>query len=272
VTPIQRLPLQQPSGIAGAKEGIWIADAGSRSAVLFDAASAAVRATVALDDAPGGIAAAGELIAIALRSGDVIAVAAGDGQRRWRRSVSSDVALGASRDRVWAWDRDASRFLAWDQSGSEEQFEAADAVAFAPTERGVYSLTSDAVVRFQARAGASSSARLPDSAAPLAALLFCANSLWVGVADGLMLVARDTLEARATLRVPEPAVTHLICYGGRVFGGGRSTIFSIEPAADDNARSLGIRVRSPLLGLAVSGRHLWALEHASPEVHVVQIP
>jgi hypothetical protein len=273
VTWIERLPLQRPSAIAGARGGIWIGDAASRSAVLFDAGSAGILASVTLDDEPRSMAAGGELIAVALASGEVIAVGAGDREVRWRRRcASSDVSLGSSRDRIWAWDRGASTFLAWDQSGGQEQLDGADAVAFAPAETGVYSLTSQGMLRFQSRGSAPSSARLPDGASPVGAMLFCANSVWIGVANGLMLAARDTLAARATLRVPEPAVTHLVCYNGRVFGGGRSAVFSVEPAADDNARSLGVTPRSPLLGLAVSGRHLWALESSAPDVHVVRIP
>ena len=273
MTWIERLPLQQPSAIAGARGGIWIGDAASKSAVLFDAASAAVVATVTLDDEPRSMAAGGELIGLALASGEVIAMAAADREVRWRRRcASSDVTLGASRDRVWAWDRGAATFLAWDQSGSQEQFDGADAAAFAPAEHGVYSLTSQGALRFQSRGSAPSSAPLPDGTSPVGPMLVCANSVWIGVASGLMLAARDTLAARATLRVPEPAVTHLVCYNGRIFGGGRSAVFSIEPAADDNARSLGITPRSPLLGLAVSGRHLWALESSVADVHIVRIP
>ena len=273
MTWIERLPLEHPSAIAGARGGIWIGDAASKSATLFDAASAAVVATVTLDDEPRSMAAAGELIAVALASGEVIALGAGDREVRWRRRcASNDVALGASRDRAWAWDRGAATFLAWDQSGSQEQFDGADAVAFAPAENGVYSLTSQGTLRFQARGSAPASARLAEGASPVGSMLVCANSLWIGVANGLMLAACDTLAARATMRVPEPAVTHLVCYNGRIFGGGRSAVFSIEPAADDNARSLGITPRSPLLGLAVSGRHLWAVESSVPDVHIVPIP
>lgn len=241
--------------------------------MLLDGASAGILASVALGDEPRSVAAGGELVAVALGSGEVIAVSAGDREPLWRRrAASGDVSLGASRDRVWAWDRGASAFLAWDRSGRQEQFDGADAMAFAPAENGIYSLTSQGMLRFQSRAGAPVSARLPDGVSPVGAMLFCANSLWIGVADGLLLAARDTLEARATLRVPEPAVSHLVCYNGRVFGGGRSAVFSVEPAADDNARSLGISPRSPLLGLAVSGQHLWALESSEPDVHIARIP
>jgi hypothetical protein len=273
VTRIERLPLDRPSAIAGGRQGIWVADAAAKSVCLFDAASAALHASVPLDDEPQSVAIGADLLAVALASGEVLAIGAADRTVRWRRrGASRDIELAGSRDRVWAWDRGAAKFLAWDQSGSEEQFEGEGTVAFAAADAGVYSLASDGNVRYQSRARASSSARLPHGAAPTGPILFCANSLWIAVSNGLLLAARDSLAARATLRIPEPAATHLLCYNGRIFGGGRTAVFAIEPAADDNARSLGITPRSALVGLAASGRHVWALESAKPDVHVVQIP
>jgi hypothetical protein len=272
VTRIERLPLERPSAIAGGRQGIWIADAAAKSVFLFDAASAALHASVPLDGEPQSVAAGADLLAVALASGEVVAIGEADQVVQWRRwCASGDIALAAWRDRVWAWDRGSARFLTWDRSGNEDQFDAAGVMAFAPADAGVYSLASDGTVRYQSRARSSSSARLPEGAGPTGPILFCANSLWIAVSNGLLLAARDTLAARVTVRVPEPATTHLLCHHGRIFGGGRTVVFAIEPMADDNARSLGITPRAALVGLAASGRHVWALERESPDAHVVQI-
>jgi hypothetical protein len=63
----------------------------------------------------------------------------------------------------------------------------------------------------------------------------------------------------------------LVCHHGRIFGGLR-TVFALEPAADDNVKSLGVAARSPLCALAVSGTHIWAVESSEPTVHVVRSP
>jgi hypothetical protein len=273
VTRTVRLSLTRPAALAGAREGIWIADAGSMAAVLFDGRSAEVLARVRLEHEPVSIAATTDVIAIALDSAEVLAIGASDRNERWRRRCTSgDVMLGASKDRVWAWDRGASAFLTWDRSGGQQQLGDAGAVAFAPSDTGVYSMTADGALQLQTLSGRSTIARLPAGAEPAGALVACANSLWVGVARGVVLAAQDTLAPRATLPVPEAYVTHLVCFHGRVFGGGRYAVFSVEPAADDNARALGIKPSSPLRGLGVSGHHLWVLESAAPEVHIVEIP
>jgi hypothetical protein len=272
VTRTVRLPLLRPTAIAAGREGIWIADAGSTSAVLFDPASADVRARVPLEHKPIDIAVADDIVAVALDSGEVAAFGTGDRRIRWHRpGTSQDVSLGASRDRVWAWDRGASRFVAWDRSGVALDFAAVGATAFTPSDRGVYSIGARDL-RFQSLTGESLSQQLPDGTAPTGALLACANSVWIGVPNGLLLTAQDTLAARVTLRVPAAHVTHLVCFHGRIFGGDSKAVFSLEPSADDNARALDVRPTEDLLGLAVSGRHLWVLQSGTPDVHVVRVP
>jgi hypothetical protein len=268
-----RLPLSRPVSLTGAREGIWIADAGSKAAILFDAATADLLARVTFEHAPVSVAAADSIVAVALESGEVAAIGAGDRRERWRRRLASqDAALAASRDRVWAWDRLASVFLTWDQSGGEERFDAAGAAAFAAHQKGVYSLSPDGLLRVQLRSGRSESARLPDDALPASALVACANGLWIGAPNALLLAAEDTVTVRARLPAPEAQITHLVCFHGRIFGGGRHAVFSVEPAADAGLRSLDVRPAGALLGLAVSGRHLWVHERSNPDVHVIGIP
>jgi hypothetical protein len=273
VTRTDRLPLGCPAAVAGAREGIWIGDAASKSAVLFDAGSTSIVRRIALSHAPIGIATTKELVAVALENGDVVTFGAGELEPRWRRTAGSgDLELKASRDHVWAWDKTASVFLMWDVAGEPERFDATGATAFAPVDTGVYWLSSAGVVAFDARAGTSRKASLPDHALPAGAVLACANSLWISIAGGLLLASLDTLGSRATLSAPEGPVPHLVCFHGRVFGGGVRAVFAIEPAADDNARSLGVTLRHPLLGLGVVGTHLWAVETGEPVVHIVRLP
>jgi hypothetical protein len=259
--------------VAGAREGIWIVDAASKSAALFDAASASISRRIEVPGAPIGISTTNELVAVALENGDVVTFGARDLEPRWHRAAgSNDLQLKASRDRVWAWDRGASVFLMWDAAGVSERFDATGATAFAPTDTGVYWLSAAGLVAFNAHAGKSFTARLPNHVLPAGAMVACANSLWISIDGGLLLTSLDSGEPRATLSAPEGPVPHLVCFHGRVFGGGVRAVFAIEPAADNNARSLAVSLRSPLLGLGVSGTHLWALESAEPIVHVVGIP
>jgi len=259
--------------VAGAREGIWIVDAASKSAVLFDAAFTSIVRRIEVSHAPIGIATTKELVAVALDNGDVVAFGAGELEPRWRRTAGSgNLQLKASRDRVWAWDQAGSVFLSWDVAGELERLDATGATAFAPADTGVYWLSAAGLVALSAQAGTSHKATLPDHVLPAGAVLACANSLWISIAGGLLLAALDTLDPRATLSAPEGPVPHLVCFHGRIFGGGVRAVFAIEPAADDNARSLGVTLQRPLLGLAVSGTHLWAVETGEAVVHIVPVP
>lgn len=267
-----RLPLSRPSALAGAREGVWIADAGSGAACLFDAASADILARVPFDRAPVSIAATNDIVTIALDSGEVVAIGASDRDERWRRRCESGaIRLAAARDRVWAWDRGAASFLAWEGSGAERRFDASGAVTFAAADAGVYSLTAAGGLRFQPLIGTSVTAHLPYGAVPTGALAACANSLWVAVENGLLLAAHDTLAPRSTLPLKGGRITHIICFHGRLFAAGRG-VYALEPAADDNIRTLDVTLTAPPLGLAASGTHLWVLERTAPEVHVTRIP
>jgi hypothetical protein len=271
VTRTEQLPLERPVAAAGAREGIWVEDAAAKMAVLFDAASLQVLAQLTLDSAPVGIATTSELVAVALEDGGIAAFGSRERARRWRRSaVSGDLRMAASRDRVWTWDRGASAIFAWDLAGTQERFDAPGATAFAAGDRGVYWLNPERVV-FHARGGGASTSPLFEGAAAAGAMLACANSLWISAHGALLLLDQHTLEVRAMVRAPEGPVPLLVCHHGRIFGGLR-TVFALEPAADDNVKSLGVAARSPLCALAVSGTHIWAVESSEPTVHVVRIP
>jgi hypothetical protein len=258
--------------MAGSPRGIWVADADAPAVMLFDAASARTIAQVALPDIPVSMAGTVDTIAVGLQSGDVIGLANDDGRERWRRAAGSgEVRLKAWRDRLWAWDRHAATLLGWDEAGNAHRVDARGAVDFAPHAHAVYwvegggHLGSHRLDRQPARTTA-----LPVGAMPAAAMVACANALWVSVAAGLLLIPLQTMEVRATIRTPEASVPHLLCFDGRLFGGGRA-VFALEPAADADARPLPVHPRAGVRDLAVSGTHLWVLDAAEPLVHIVGI-
>ena len=269
----ERLPLKGPVAMAGGPQGIWVADDDSRSVALFDPDSARMASQVSLRDTPVTVAATAEFVGVALRAGDVSCFDAESGKELWQRSASSgDVQLKASRDRLWAWDRRASAFIAWDRAGTASRIEAEGVTAFAPDGDGIYWLSRTGIIGYRQRTRDKTvTMELPEYATRVGAMAVCAHALWLSVEGALVLVSQHPLEARATLRAPEGPVPHLICFEGRLFGGSYG-VFALEPAADAEVRVLLARLQTPLRALAVSGTRLWALETGDSVVHIVGIP
>lgn len=268
---IEPLPLERPVGIAGSRRGIWLADAASRTIVRCDAASARVALRIPLDDEPTALAVSGELVAVAVASDRIVAFAESDGRMAWARA-GAGARLAASRDRVWTWNRGSSDLAAWDHAGVRQPVEAPEIAEVAPATGGVYWLSVEGRLGFRSLAGTEArSGTLPLEATSPGSIVVCAGSLWVSVAQALLLVDMRTLAVRVSLPAPDGPVRHTVCHENRLFGGAR-TVFAVEPAADEAVRELVVPLASPVSGLAASGTHLWVLEQERTGAHIVPIP
>lgn len=268
-----RLPLKGPVAIAAAGGKIWIADDESQSLAGFDPASGELVSRMALEEKPVVISAAAGFLAVGTASGILLACDPSAGKMMWHGAASTGrLQLMPAPECVWAWDRRASTLIEFDPSGVVSRLDARGFVGFAPSRDGTYWLAEDGLVGFRQRGGSDGfTAQLPADVGSPGAMVACANALWLSVPGTLLLLDLRSLELRATLKAPEGPVPHLLCEGGRLFGGQRGA-FVLDPAADAMVRALALSAKSPLRGMAVATNKLWALESAQPVAHILEVP
>lgn len=267
------LPLKSPVAITAIQRRIWIADQEPPSLASFDPASGQMLSRIALDDRPVAASATADFVSAGMSSGVVAAFDPSTGKQVWRRAVSSgSLQLKPTRDRLWAWDRQAGAFLAFDFSGAVSRLVAQAATLFTPGADGVYWLSAAGMLGFRPRVqGDGLTAQLPSGIEGAGAMVVCANALWLSVPDALLLLDLRSLELRARVAAPEGPVAHLICDDVRLFGGSRG-VFLLDPRADAEIHPLPLTLQSPLRGLAVASQKLWVLESAEPLVHILDVP
>lgn len=269
-----RLDLVNPVAAAGGSAGVWIADGTSKTVTRFDAATGRPQAVVCLEATPVDVEVAGGSVVVGLTDGSIVWYSERSGEEALRRwVVSGDLALRSAGNRVWVLDREAPALVSFDLAGTRSSIEIGGVSTFAAGLEGVYWISDDGMVRFgEGERRCRPAVALPPWATPTGAMVSCANSLWVSVTEGLLMVSLRTLEPGSALPAPEGPVPHLICdQDNRIIGGAKG-VFVLDPAVDANVRPFDVALKSELRALVAAGDRIWALESAEPTAHILRIP
>lgn len=267
-----RLPTTNPIAICGTRQHIWIADADSSTLAAFHPQSGEMLSQTVFDATPVALA-VGEIVAVGLKSGSIVACDVQQGKELWRYSgCSGELAVCTQGQRIWVHDRESSTLSDCDQSGARTRLSGCKLTTFAAARNGVYWLSDDGILGYQPEThGESRTEKLAADSKSTGAMVVCSNVLWLSTEKELLLFDLNSLKLRTTLEATEGPVQNLICGDGRIFGGSRS-IFTLDPAADALLCAVPVDLQSPLRGLAMATNKLWALESAMPVVHLIDVP
>lgn len=268
-----RLRLEKPVAATGDRADVWIADEALKTVTRFDAASAEQGPVISVESPPVDVELTRELVWVGHADGSIVAYARSTGEEAFRHASSSgQIQLRSDGQRLWVLDRSVSALAVFDAAGDRRIVGGRGVITYAPGAGGVYWISEDGMVHLEnGERDAPPPLRLPGGTDTGGALAVCANSLWLSVHNGLLMLSLRSLEPGPTIPAPEGPVPHLICDAdSRIIGGARS-VFVLDPAADDAVRVLDVELKSELLALVAAGDHVWALESAESIAHVIHI-
>lgn len=105
------------------------------------------------------------------------------------------------------------------------------------------------------------------------AMVACAGSVWISVAQGLCRVGAWQAAKGPLVRAPEGPVPFLVCANGVLVGAsGRGNLFVLDPLADAGVRALdGFDAGAMLSDLVAVGNSVWAFAAGKSEARFIRV-
>ena len=261
------LPVREPVLMQGAGKGIWVADGASQTLNCFHPDNGRTVGLISLPGEPVGLGAAGKMLVVSLASGAIIAFDEESGQKLWNDAVGSAAWVKGSARLIWVAEKNGGPLIAFDRSGRVTTVPADGLTLFAANDNGVVWISRGGVLVWSPLDG-TTPLSVPLPSAPMAGeMVHCASAIWASVPDGLLLIDHVSLQVRSVIAAPEGPARHILCVDGKL-AFGTQTVYVLNPMADAGVRVLGVRPGSPLRGLAATPSKIWALESATPLVHI----
>ena len=262
------LNLKNPMGLAGEPTGIWIADRHSRTLNKFEIATGIPLSVIQLEAIPVSVTAGTNVVVVGMDDGSIDFFNVSTGEKLFRRFVTSgDLSLQSDKTHIFVLDQEDSKVITFDLSGNRIQRTGERISTFSPGAGGMYWISDDKQVGFikEGERYQSATTQLHEDMST-GAMVACANSLWVSVTNGLIMVSLKSLTMGPVLPAPEGPVPYLICDDDSRIIGGFQGLFLLDPAADDGLHPINVKFQSNLRGLTAVGMYIWALESGRPVV------
>jgi hypothetical protein len=245
--------------------GVWLAAAGRL--IAFDGAGA-VRVEVDAPDGLSALAGTRGMLAAALEPGVVAWLDGATGSVLARYPVGPGVSVVGGGGALWAFDRRSERAWRLGEPGMLEGPVVLRGVdRLAPDgDRLWWTSREDTVLRTADRA-----VDLGVGPDQRGAIVACAGSIWISIADALLRVGAWGGELGRPFPAPVGPVGLMVCAHGVLAGGSDRTLFVLDPSVDADVRVVDAAIEGELGFLVATASTVWAIPAGGSSARIVRV-